>query len=103
MKRRLLQRSMTLAALTAVVLLAGCTSASVTAIEPAPTTADEVPRITVEELKARLNAGKKVVIVDTRSREAYDSRHIAGAVSIPASELAERYIELPRAAEIVLY
>ena len=100
MKRGLLQRSMTLAALTAVVLLAGCTSA---ALEFAPTTADEVPRITVEELKARLDAGKNVVIVDTRSREAYDSRHIAGAVSIPASELAERYIELPRAAEIVLY
>ena len=100
MKCRLLQRSMTLASLTAVVLLVGCTSA---ALEIVPTTADEVPRITVEELKVRLDAGKKVVIVDTRGRLVYDSRHIAGAVSIPASELAERYAELPRAAEIVLY
>ena len=97
MKHRLLQR------LTAVVLLAGCRSAALTAIEPAPTTADEVPRITVEDLKVRLDAGKKVVVVDTRSRQSYDNRHIAGAVSIPPSELAERYAELPRGVELVLY
>ncbi|HUT15060.1 MAG TPA: rhodanese-like domain-containing protein [Anaerolineae bacterium] len=103
MKRRLLQGSMIPIALAAVVLLAGCMSAFPTATEPAPTTADEVPRITVEELKSRLDAGKKVVVVDTRSRQSYDNRHIAGAVSIPGSELAERYAELPRAVQIVLY
>ncbi len=112
MKGKLLQRTIAFAVLTAVIVLPGCSSATPTAAEPTPaptateptlTTAEEVPRITVEDLKARLDAGENVVVVDARSRESFDSGHIAGAVSIPVSEVSERYTELPRAAEIVLY
>ena len=68
---------------------------------PAP--ADEVPRITPQELKAALDAGRPVVVVDVRSREAFDEKHIEGAISVPSAELEQRLAELPKSADVVLY
>jgi len=68
-----------------------------------PTTLAEVPRITAEELKARLDADENVIIVDARPGEEYRERHVLGALSMPLAEVEERHGELSRAAEIVLY
>ncbi len=65
----------------------------------------DVPRITVEELKGRLDKGEKIVILDVRSRGSYDSSDIIikGAVRIPPDELNERASELPLGKKIVAY
>jgi len=69
----------------------------------APPSADDVPRINAQDLKALLDAGARVVIVDVRSSDSYYATHIAGAISLPGSDLEERYQELPRTQDIVIY
>jgi hypothetical protein len=71
--------------------------------ESIPTEASQVPRITPQELKEKLDANEDVIVVDARSRKEYDSVHIPGALSIPLSEIEERHGELPQEGEIVLY
>lgn len=71
--------------------------------EPIPTEVSQVPRITPQELKEKLDANQDVIVVDARSRKEYDSLHIPGALSIPLSEIEERHGELPQEGEIVLY
>lgn len=63
----------------------------------------DVPRIGLEELKEKLDAGTDLVVVDVRSKEEFDQGHIAGAVSIPYSEIEARYHELPPDKEIITY
>ena len=63
-----------------------------------------VPRISMEQLKEKLATGVDLVIVDVRSKEAFDEGHIAGAVSIPwEEEMETRHTELPRDKEIITY
>ncbi len=64
-----------------------------------PTTVSEVPRISREELKERLDDGEDIVIFDTRGKDPYDLEHIAGAIW-PAKSNPD---ELPRDQEIVIY
>ncbi len=71
--------------------------------ESIPTTLSQVPRIKPQELKARLDASEDAIVVDARSRESYERRHIPGALSIPLSEIEERHGELSREMKIVLY
>jgi rhodanese-related sulfurtransferase len=63
---------------------------------------DELEAITAEELRSRIERGK-VVVVDVRPAEEYESGHIRGAVSIPVSDLAKRLKELPKSKVIVAY
>jgi len=41
-----------------------------------------VPRITASDLKARLDLGDSIILIDTRSESKFKTRHLAGAVSI---------------------
>ena len=46
-----------------------------------PTAKSEVPRITVEELKKRLDDGEDILIIDTQtSRRQYEQQHVPGAI-----------------------
>ena len=63
----------------------------------------EVPRISVEEVKAKLDAGSNLVIIDSRSKTSYDQSHIAGAISIPSGTMAEPYSDLDGYDEIITY
>jgi hypothetical protein len=65
----------------------------------------EVPRITVEELKARLAKNAPVFVIDSRSQGSYDNSEmkIKGAVRIPMDEIEARLSEIPRNREIVVY
>jgi predicted sulfurtransferase len=67
--------------------------------------ADGVPRITAQELKAKIDKGEDLIVVDVRTGKDYaDSRiKIKGAVRIPIVQIEERYRELPKDKEIVLY
>ncbi len=51
-----------------------------------PATEAEVPRITVENAKAAFDNGE-AIIVDVRSKQAYDVSHIAGALYIPLADM----------------
>ena len=67
------------------------------------TDVSEIPRIGVDELKRKVDMGSNLVIVDTRSKEAYQRTHIAGSISVPLEEIAERYVELKGYDEITTY
>jgi len=56
---------------------------------------DEVPEITVEELKERLENGEGVSVLDVREPHEYEVANI-GARLIPLGELPERLVELDK-------
>ena len=87
--------------LLALLLLAACSSAAGAA--PEITSKDDVPRITPQEVVAQQEAGKEIVLVDARSLDSYQERHIAGSISVPMSEVGDRLGELPKGAHIVFY
>jgi membrane protein DedA with SNARE-associated domain len=62
-------------------------------------------RITPEELLQRIEASDPVVVVDLRHTLDFlpDPRTLPNAIRIPAEELEERYEEIPRDGEIILY
>jgi rhodanese-related sulfurtransferase len=59
--------------------------------------------ITVDALKAAVDRGADVVIVDVRTRQEFDELHIAGARSIPLRSLPDRTTEIPRDRLVVFY
>ena len=60
---------------------------------------EPVPRA---ELKRMMKSGD-VVVIDVRPGVEYASGHIAGARSIPVTELAKRLKEIPKSKEVVAY
>jgi membrane protein DedA with SNARE-associated domain len=64
-----------------------------------------IARITVEELKERLDAGEEVAVVDLRHSVEFeaDPETIPGALHMDAGNLEEHGELLPRAQEVVLY
>jgi len=51
----------------------------------------------------RLVKQKKAVYIDVRSKESYDESHIPGAISIPLSELPNRFKDLPPRKFLITY
>jgi hypothetical protein len=68
-----------------------------------PQSKDQVPRISAEVLKNRLDSGEDILIVDSRSVAEFQNRHIVGAISVPYNEVESRLAELPKDQEIVFY
>jgi Uncharacterized membrane-associated protein len=64
-----------------------------------------VARITPEELKAELDSGADILIVDLRHamEDEAEPRTLPGAIRLPAESLDERGEELPRGKTLVLY
>ncbi len=64
-----------------------------------------VARITPQELKAKLDAGENVVVVDLRHRLDFeaDPRTIPGAISLSVEDFEERWREIPADREVVLF
>lgn len=58
--------------------------------------------ISTEELVQRLKE-RSVIVLDVRPQDEYRAGHIAGARSIPVSELQARLREVPKGREIVAY
>ena len=94
--------SILLAVLLTAVFLSSCGTSQVPTT-PVPTTKEEVPRISVEELKERIDSGEAIVIGDTRGQSSFDIMHIAGAISITSSQVEALLDDLPLDQEIVLY
>ena len=101
---RLLFQSFGLTLVISFLISCGSSSAFVTPTEhPIPKDSNEVPRISVQDLKTQLDRGEAILIVDARSESSFQRRHIAGAISVPASEVRSRLDEFPRDQEIVFY
>jgi len=64
-----------------------------------------IARITPVELKARLDAGEDVMLVDLRHRVDFEAEPsiIPGALHLTVEDLEARHREIPRDREIVLY
>lgn len=62
----------------------------------------QVPTVTVEDLKAKLDRGDKFVLLDVREPFEWDICRIPGATLIPLGQLPSRMSELDSADEILL-
>lgn len=71
MRKRFLVASAVLSCTVFCLLAAGAAGAA------------EVPRISIEELKAMMDEGKPVTIIDVQPKDIYNAGHIKGAISIP--------------------
>lgn len=71
--------------------------------EPAQPQAAASGEITAEELKARLDRGDNVFILDVRNPEEYQICRLAGSTLIPLGTLPQRFGELDRSREIVVH
>ena len=69
------------------------------------TIAPPVPRLSREQLKARLDAGDDLTTLDVRrpTQVAEDRRTLPRAMVIPPDEVEGRHTELPAGSEIVVY
>lgn len=71
------------------------------------TTEEPVPddRITIEQLKRKMDAGEKLVILDARKGSAWigSTVKIKGAIHCTNEDLEAKIPELPRDREIVIY
>jgi sulfur-carrier protein adenylyltransferase/sulfurtransferase len=70
------------------------------ATEPAAP-ADDAREITSPDLKARLDRGDRLVVLDVREPQEYQINRIDGSVLIPLGELPQRYAELDPSVELV--
>ncbi len=66
-------------------------------------TADDLPEVTPEELRAALASPDPPMLVDVREPEERAISNIAGSTGIPKAELPERVDELTRARSVVVY
>jgi membrane protein DedA with SNARE-associated domain/rhodanese-related sulfurtransferase len=64
-----------------------------------------IARITPEQLKARLDGGEDVMVVDIRDRLDFEAEPaiIPGALHLTTDELEARHREIPRERDVVLY
>lgn len=73
---------------------------------PRPVPAQEAnDRISIHDLKRKMDRKEKIVIVDARAGNAYlgSQVRIKGAIHLTLSDLESRMNELPRRAEIIIY
>jgi hypothetical protein len=62
----------------------------------------DVPRISVEDAKKDVDAGK-AVIVDARGDAAYKIEHIAGSLNLALGTPEEQFSTLPKDKKIIVY
>jgi rhodanese-related sulfurtransferase len=56
---------------------------------------------TVEELKARLEAGEKIHLIDVREDEEVAQGMIPGAVHLPLGQVPQRLDDIPKEEEVI--
>ena len=64
-----------------------------------------IPRITKEELKAKMDRQEDVVIVDVRAEDSYNTSNqkIKGALRITLEELERDVKKIPEGREVITY
>ena len=62
-----------------------------------------IKEINSEELKAKLDKGENIILIDCREQSEWDAGHIEAAKFIPLSEFEKRFAEAgPTNAEIII-
>ena len=79
-------------------------AASTTAAPPAQPSGNhsEVPRIAVEDLRAKMNRGE-VTVVDVRDANSFNTRRIPGAINVPFASVESMVDTIPKDKPIVTY
>ena len=64
-----------------------------------------IPNLTVDEVKQRIERPEKVLIVDTRTEEEYRQAHIRTAVNIPPEQFTSigKYLPKDKSLPIIFY
>jgi rhodanese-related sulfurtransferase len=65
----------------------------------------DAPRITVEELKRRMDAGEAFTVIDTRNPQAWaeSDSMLPGAIRLPIDKLEENLPRIPKNKPVVAY
>lgn len=65
----------------------------------------EVTRVTVYELKQRMDRGEQFAFVDTRNPKAWGEadRKLPGAIRVPAEEAEQHLDEIPKDRTVITY
>ena len=65
----------------------------------------EATRVTVDEVKERMDRGEQFAFVDTRNPVAWGESDVKlpGATRVPANELDEHLSEIPRDRAVITY
>jgi len=65
----------------------------------------DTPRITVEELKRRMDAGEDFTVIDTRNPKAWAETDtvIPEAIRVPLDELEQNLPKIPKNRPVVAY
>jgi len=65
----------------------------------------EVTRVTVDEVKARMDRGEPVLFLDTRNPTAWNESNVKlpGALRVPADEVEQHLKEIPQGRAIITY
>ncbi|MDA2917175.1 hypothetical protein MYX64_10105 [Nitrospinae bacterium AH_259_B05_G02_I21] len=66
-------------------------------------TAEHIPRIAPQQIKALRQQDADLVIVDVRGPVMFNEHRVPGAISVPKDELEQRYQVLTPAQELVFY
>ncbi|PIO48511.1 MAG: molybdenum cofactor biosynthesis protein MoeB [[Chlorobium] sp. 445] len=75
----------------------------VSAAQKGTTLSSRPDEITVHELKARLDRGEKLFILDVRNPNEYQISRLNGSMLIPLPELPNRLHEVPKDQEVIVY
>jgi adenylyltransferase/sulfurtransferase len=62
-----------------------------------------IPEISVQDLKAKLDAKEKFVLLDVREPHEYEIAKIEGSTLIPLGKLPERFAELDKGAKLIVH
>jgi rhodanese-related sulfurtransferase len=65
----------------------------------------EATRVTVDEVRERMDRGEQFTFVDTRNPQAWGEAEtkLPGAVRVPADELEQHLEEIPRDRAVITY
>ena len=65
----------------------------------------EATRITVDEVKQRMDRGEQFAFIDTRNPKAWaeSDRKLPNAIRVPADELEQHLAEIPKDRAVITY
>lgn len=69
----------------------------------APAVAAQTGRLAIDELKAQLDAGAEVLLIDVREDHEVESGSIPGAIHVPVGELEARMPDIPKDVRLVFF
>lgn len=64
---------------------------------------DTIDTLPVERVKKLLDSGEKMSLIDMRSVQEFQRDRLPGARSLPTSDVANRFSEIPKSGRVVLY